>query len=292
MNRYTIKDLETLSGIKAHTIRIWEKRYGLLVPKRSTTNIRFYDDEELKKLLNVSMLVKHGYKISKVAALEDEQIWHEILKLNSKELSAGEVIDQLIVHLVNFDDESFGQLIERQIATLGFEETVADVIFPLFRNVGVYWQTGSIFPAQEHFVSNIVRELLINQSLAFKNYQATETVLFFLKEGEMHELGLLFYNYIALKSGYKTIYLGQNVPFDDLVKIEGLKKFGLVFTAFTNGIAPEELQLYLNKIEEVFKKKTVYVSGAQITKHTPKLPPNFTFISDIHSFKMSFETVG
>lgn len=292
MNYYTIKDLETLSGIKAHTIRIWEKRYGLLEPQRSTTNIRYYSDDELKKLLNVSMLVKHGFKISKVAVYEEGQIRDEVLKLSQKPLSSEGLIDQLILHTVNFDDQNFEQLLYQQIEKIGFEDTFTTIIFPLFEKVGVYWQIGSIFPAQEHFVSNITRQLLIQAASRFKNQEASSSVLFFLKEGEMHELSLLFYNYLALKAGYKTIYLGQNVPFEDLLKLEGLQKIDAVFTAFINGIEKEEFDGYLAKMEAAFKRKRVFVSGAQLAIHKPKLPANFKVISDVRSFKKYFGQLG
>lgn len=291
MNYYTIKDLETLSGIKAHTIRIWEKRYGLLEPQRSTTNIRYYSDDELKKLLNVSMLVKHGFKISKVAVYKEGQIRDEVLKLSQKPLSSEGLIDQLILHTVNFDDQNFERLLYQQIEKIGFEDTFTTVIFPLFEKVGVYWQIGSIFPAQEHFVSNITRQLLIQAASEFKNQEASYSILFFLKEGEMHELSLLFYNYLALKAGYKTVYLGQNVPFEDLLKMEGLQKIDAVFTAFINGIEKEELDGYLGKMENAFKRKRVFVSGAQLAAQKPKLPANFKVVSDVKSFKKYFNVL-
>ncbi|TDN99082.1 MerR family transcriptional regulator [Sunxiuqinia elliptica] len=292
MNYYTIKDLETLSGIKAHTIRIWEKRYGLLEPLRTTTNIRYYSDEELRKLLNVSMLVKHGYKISKVSVFEDKQIQQEVLKLNEKSLSSEGIIDQLIVSMVNFDNHSFEGILAQEIERIGFEETFMTVVFPLFEKVGIYWQIGSVFPAQEHFVSNITRQLLIRESSRFSNHQASSTVLFYLREGELHELSLLFYQYLALKAGYKTLYLGQNVPFDDLLKLEGLQKVDRVFTAFINGIEPDELNDYIQQMNAAFKRKKVFVTGAQLSLHHPQLPSNFKVVADIRAFKKYFGTLG
>ncbi|WP_159520447.1 MerR family transcriptional regulator [Sunxiuqinia indica] len=288
MNYYTIKDMETLSGIKAHTIRIWEKRYGLLEPQRSTTNIRYYSDNELRKLLNVSMLVKHGYKISKVSNYENGQIQKEVLKLNEKSLPSESMIDQLVVHMVNFDHKSFEDLLLQQIDQIGFEETFMENIFPLFEKVGIYWQIGTIFPAQEHFVSNIIRELLIKESSGINNHDSTSTVLFFLKEGEMHEISLLFYHYLALKSGYKTIYLGQNVPFEDLVKMDGVQQFDRIFTAFINGIDEKELEDYITEMYKAFKRKKIFVTGAQISMVKSKLPSNFKLITDTKAFKKYF----
>ncbi len=280
--------METLSGIKAHTIRIWEKRYGLLEPQRSTTNIRYYSDNELRKLLNVSMLVKHGYKISKVSNYENGQIQKEVLKLNEKSLPSESMIDQLVVHMVNFDHKSFEDLLLQQIDQIGFEETFMENIFPLFEKVGIYWQIGTIFPAQEHFVSNIIRELLIKESSGINNHDSTSTVLFFLKEGEMHEISLLFYHYLALKSGYKTIYLGQNVPFEDLVKMDGVQQFDRIFTAFINGIDEKELEDYITEMYKAFKRKKIFVTGAQISMVKSKLPSNFKLITDTKAFKKYF----
>ena len=292
MNHYTIKDLETLSGIKAHTIRIWEKRYGLLEPQRSTTNIRFYSDNELRKLLSVSMLVKHGYKISKVSVFEDEQIQEEVLKLSEKSLSMAGLIDQLIVYMVNFDHQRLEELLEQQIAALGLEDTFMNVVFPLFEKVGIYWQIGSVFPAQEHFISNIVRQLLVKASAELTNHEASTSVLFFLKEGEMHELSLLFYRYLALNAGYKTIYLGQNVPFEDLVKIERLQQVDVVFTAFVNGMEARAMETYIDQLEHVFSGKKVFITGAQIANHQPRLPANFKVVTDVDTFKKYFEQTG
>lgn len=285
MNYYTIKDLETLSGIKAHTIRIWEKRYGLLVPHRTTTNIRYYSDEELKRLLNVSALVKNGFKISKVSGYDDNRLHDEVLNLSRQVTGMENIIDQLVIHMVNFDDEQFEVLLDRQISEHGFEQVVLETVFPLFEKIGIFWQIGSIFPAQEHFVSNLLRQRLITEAAAYRNYQADKTVLFFLPENEMHELGLLFYNYLALKYGYKTIYLGQNVPFEDLSGLTDLTKVDYVFTAFINAIEKEELEAYFSKLNTVFRKKKIFVTGAQVMKHEPHLPANFRVINQVNTFK-------
>lgn len=292
MGYYTIKDLETLSGIKAHTIRIWEKRYGVLEPQRSTTNIRYYSDDELRKLLNVSMLVKHGYKISKVSAFPEEEIQKEVLNLNEKMLSSEEIIDQLIIHMINFDHKSFLDILDQQIDELGFEEAFMRVVFPLFEKVGIYWQVGSIFPAQEHFVSNIIRNLLIKDSASFSNHASPATVLFYLPEGEMHELSLLFYQYLALKAGYKTIYLGQNVPFEDLLKLEGLQKVDCVFTAFINRTEPKELEGYIHQLHQALKRKKVFITGAQVAQIKASLPSNFKLVTDVRAFKRYFGSLA
>ena len=288
MNYYTIKDLETLSGIKAHTIRIWEKRYGLLIPSRTSTNIRYYSDDELKRLLNISLLVKNGYKISKVSGYDDQQIHAAVLSLSQQTSASEDVVNQLVVHMVNFDDQQFEALLDRQIERTDFEQAIVQVIFPLFEKIGIFWQIGSIFPAQEHFVSNMIRQRLIAESAAYRNYQSDKTILFFLPEKEMHELGLLFYNYLALKSGYRTIYLGQNVPFGDLPDLDDLKHVDYIFTSFVNAIEKDELEDYLARLSTAFKKKKIFITGAQVLKNAPALAANVKVISDIRIFKKYF----
>ncbi len=283
--------METLSGVKAHTIRIWEKRYGLLKPDRSTTNIRFYGDEELKKLLNVSILVKHGYKISKVSGYDNVMIRDEVLKLNAKTEGSTNVVDQLIVFMVNFDARRFEDILDNEIIQNGFESTMLDVVFPLLEKLGVFWQTGSIFPAQEHFVSNLVRQRLIQESAKFENSNSSKTILFYLKENEQHEMSLLFYNLIALQSGYHTIYLGQNVPFNDLARIIEIKKPDYIFTAFINALTDIELKNYLNKLTQLEHKKKVFITGRQLKLHEPLLPRNFKTVPDIVTFRKFFGVI-
>ena len=288
MNYYTIKDMETISGVKAHTIRIWEKRYGLLQPERTTTNIRYYSDDELKKLLNVAILVKHGYKISKISIYNESDIQKEVIKINSKRGTTSDVIEQLIVYMVNFEGKRFEDLLNQQIEERGIEYAMMHVITPLFDKIGVFWQTGSIFPAQEHFVSNILRQRLIYESNKYDNSNSTKTILFYLKEDELHELGLLFYNLLALQAGYKTIYLGQNVPFEDLIRVAEIKSIDYIFTAFVNAISKEELESYFDKLNKLVNKKRVFVNGFQVQEHQPKLPRNFKVVTDVPTFKKYF----
>ena len=282
---YTIKDLETLSGIKAHTIRIWEKRYGLLKPKRTTSNIRYYNDDELRYLLNIALIVKHGFRISKVSEYDEARLNIEVLKLNQIAKSDETVIDRLVIYMIHFDDEKFEDLLDQQISQLGFENAVLDVVFPLFEKIGIYWQTGSIFPSQEHFVSSLLRQRLISYSAAFRNNEAAQTILFFLPENEMHELSLLFYNYLALKNGYKTIYLGQNVPMADLAKLNDLVRVDYVFTAYLNPMAKGRAEKYFEALNVVFSKKKVFITGAQVMKQHLSLPLNFSIITNLQSFK-------
>ncbi len=283
---YSIKDLEVLSGIKAHTIRIWEKRYNLLNPERTDTNIRYYNDDDLRKMLNISMLVKNGFKISKVSGWDDDQIRKTILDVTGEKASENDYIDRLLFHMVNFDNVSFFRLTNEIISVLGMEEAATQVFFEFFTKIGTYWQVGSVFPAQEHYVTNIIRQKLIAEIDRLGLQEKTRaTILFFLPENELHEISLLFYSYLALKNHYKVIYLGQFVPFEDLVKIQQKINIDFVFTAFINSIQKEDMEQYLVELKKLFSKQKVFITGWQLQIHHPELPRNIKVVKDYKEFK-------
>jgi DNA-binding transcriptional MerR regulator/nitrogen fixation protein len=283
---YSIKDLEVLSGIKAHTIRIWEKRYNLLVPERTDTNIRYYSDDDLRRMLNISLLVRTGYKISKVATWADEEIKEKVLEISKRKTSESEYIGRLILHMVNFDNRSFYKLTSDVIKEMGLEDAVTKVFFEFFVRVGTYWQVGSVFPAQEHYVTNIFRQKLIAEIEKLgigENRDAT--FLFFLPENELHEMSLLFYSYLALKMGYHVIYLGQFVPWEDLEKVQKQVKIDYCFTAFINSVSKEDLENYLVSLKELFGKQKIFITGWQLQLHQPALPRNVKIVKDYKEFK-------
>ncbi|MBN2774559.1 MAG: MerR family transcriptional regulator [Prolixibacteraceae bacterium] len=283
---YSIKDLETLSGIKAHTIRIWEKRYNLLEPQRTGTNIRKYCDDDLRKILNVAMLVKHGFRISKVSEWCNERIAEEILSLDDSSKKQSDFIERLLVSTVNFDEDQINATLENAIGEVGLEKAITKIVFPFFEQVGLYWQVGSLFPAQEHYFSNLLRQKIIAETdrLSVKT-KRKETILFYLHEDERHELSLLFFNMVALSLGFRTIYLGQNVPLEDLKGLQVKKKADMVFTVFINSIEKEELENYLKKIAEIYPGKRVFISGGQIALHNPELPQKFNIVTSVKKFK-------
>ncbi len=283
---YSIKDLEVLSGVKAHTIRIWEKRYHLLKPSRTDTNIRFYDDIDLRKIINVSLLVNNGTKISKVARFDDVTMKESVLEITRKNTSEQDYIERLILHMLNFDNIGFYNLVDEIITKKGLEESFTKVFFALFERIGIYWQVGSIFPAQEHYVTSILRQKLIAETdkLGFVNLNGM-TVLFFLPDGELHEMSLLFYAYLAKKYGYNIIYLGQFVPFDDLVKVSAHIKIDYVFSAFINPLLKADLENYLVKLKETFNQQKVFITGWQIQQLSPELPRSVKVVKDYKDFK-------
>ena len=283
---YSIKDLETLSGIKAHTIRIWEKRYDLLKPERTDTNIRYYTDDDLKRMLNVSLLVRNGYKISKVAAWKEDDIKQTVLDVAKTKKTEEGYVDQLLLFMVNFDNVGFAALVNEIIKKYGLEEAMQNLFFALFERIGTFWQVGSIFPAQEHYITSFIRQKIIAAIDEHGIINSKEkTILFYLPEEELHELSLLFYSYLAIKSGYNIIYLGQFVPFADLEKIRLHVKLDFIFTAFISPIQKEDLENYLGKLKELYQHQKVFITGWQIKEHAPKLPRNFKVVKDYREFK-------
>ncbi len=282
---YTIKDLELLSGIKMHTIRIWEKRYNLLNPDRTDTNIRRYDDNDLRRLLNISLLTKSGIKISKVARWEKIQIKEKVLEITETKTSDTEYVDRFLIMMINFDNFGFEKLLKDILDKYDFEEAYFNIFFKLFERVGTYWQVGALFPAQEHYVINIFRQKIIAAiDQLDTSRKKSSTMVFFLSESELHEMSLLFYSYLAQKQGYNVIYLGQLVPFEDLEKLNSIKEVDFVFTAFVNSITKPDLEYYLSRLKSTFQKQKIFITGYQVQNIEPALPRNVKVVKNYKEF--------
>lgn len=285
MGKYSIKELEQLSGIKAHTIRIWEKRHKLIDPQRTTTNIRFYSDEDLKKIINVSLLNNHGVKISKIANMSFEEMNKKILEMSESKSEATIFIDQLVIAMVDMEEDRFEKILSTLILRFGFERSVTEVIYPFLEKIGVLWQTKNINPAQEHFISNLIRQKIIVaiDSLPLGSAKARKMLLY-LPENELHELGLLFCHYLAKNAGYKTYYLGQNVPHSDLLEVVQIHKPDLVVTSITSPTTGG-IESYLSNLQKELPSVQFLVSGYQAIKIAQKNIPNVKLFSNALKFK-------
>jgi DNA-binding transcriptional MerR regulator/methylmalonyl-CoA mutase cobalamin-binding subunit len=276
MGKYSIKELERLSGIKAHTIRIWEKRYQLIAPARTTTNIRFYSDDDLKKIINVSLLNNHGIKISHIADFTHEQLIQKVLEFSEKKTERDIYINQLIICMIDLDEEMFGHVLSKLYAKIGMEPTITDVVYPFLDRIGILWQTGNITPAQEHFISNLVRQKLIVaiDSLPYPAMNA-KTAILFLPEHELHEIGLLFCHYILKKQGIRVIYLGQMVPYNDLKSVSTTHKPDFFVTSIISERPPKEIQAFLNTLAQDFPSAKIIATGGAVARIALQFPPNF-----------------
>jgi MerR family transcriptional regulator, light-induced transcriptional regulator len=283
MNAFTIKDLENLSGIKAHTIRIWEQRYSFLRPKRTDTNIRFYNNDELKTVLNISLLNKYGYKISHIDRMSAEEIKEKILLLSQLQAQQERIITELIQQMVDLDPGSFETTLNNYIFTRGIEKTIIYIIFPFLERIGILWVTSHINSAQEHLISNIIRQkLIVGIENTICHLQVNKTVLLFLPEGEHHELGLLFIYYLLKNRGVKVLYIGADSPVKDVEYVAKLKKPDLLYTHLTS-VAPNfNFEKFISKITLNIPATPLIISGQLIQPYKKKLPLNVHLKRSLH----------
>jgi MerR family transcriptional regulator, light-induced transcriptional regulator len=275
MNTFTIKDLETLSGIKAHTIRIWEQRYALLKPERSDTNIRYYSNDELKNLLNVALLNKYGYKISHITSLNQQQMKDKIMLLNNPEAQMERITTELIQYMVDMDMEHFENVINKFISTKGIERTITQILFPFLERIGILWLTDHINPAQEHLVTNLIRQkLIVGIDQVIPYVQSKKTVLMFMPEGEYHELGLLFVHFLMKSKGVKVSYLGANVPVKDLPRVLKVKSPDYLYTHITSLHLTSGFEKFINSAKLLFPQSQLVISGIQAQNYNKPLPGN------------------
>lgn len=289
MSSYSIKDLEQLSGIKAHTLRIWEQRYNLLSPKRTDTNIRFYDDQDLKLILNVALLNDNGVKISKIASMDSAEICEEVMKLTERSLTHDDQIHALTICMIEMDEDRFDKILSTNIIKLGFEQTMMNIIYPFMSKIGVLWQTGSINPAQEHFISSLVRQKLIVAIDGQIAKGGGKKFLLFLPEGELHEISILFASYLIKNKGHKVIYLGQSTPYEDLLSVYNLHQPGYLLTVITTSPSSEYVQDYLNSLSKRFPNTHILVTGYQVIGQDLAFPANVLLLNYIRDIKEFLE---
>ena len=300
MNRvkstFNIKNLENLSGIKAHTLRIWEKRYNLLEPERTDTNIRRYSLESLKKLLNITLLYNHGFKFSKIASLNVDEIPKLVrsiaLKSNSEQVS----INAFKLAMINFDYELFDINFDEILQNHDFEYCFMQIFMPLMRELGILWQTGAISPSHEHFITNLVKQKihLQTESLQRNKFSNDDLPIFvlFLPENEIHELGILYLNYLILSKGFRTIFLGQSLQISSLETLYSYDtKFNFV-SYFTVEPNKEEIMPYLKKFYAQIlanqESKLILFGPQQAEIDMNQLPSQIEMYRSLESFVFKY----
>jgi len=262
MSTYTIKDLEKISGIKAHTIRIWEQRYQFLQPQRTETNIRTYSSDELKTILNVSLLNKYGFKISHIDKMSAEQMEEKILNLNQIDAQKERVVNALIKEMVSLNMANFERQLDTYIGQKGIDKTILEIIFPFMERVGILWVTNHINPAQEHLATNVIRQKII---LGIEKLppilQYSKRIVLFMPEGEYHEIGLLYVQYLLKQRGFYVDYLGANVPMVDLRYLSEFHKVDYLYCHLTSPAKNFKIQKFFDQLAEVSKKTPIIISG-------------------------------
>ncbi len=281
MSSYSIRDLEQLSGIKAHTIRIWEQRYNIIQPKRTDTNIRTYDDQDLKLILNISLLKDHGYKISEISKLSLEEISNEVLVISDQKLNYPDQIHALTISMIDLDEERFEKIISTNFLRFGFENTMTNIIYPFLSRIGTLWMTGSIGPAQEHFMTNLIRQKIIVaiDSQVIKYRPDSKKFMLFLPEGELHEIGLLFASYIIRSHNHRVVYLGQTLPFTELKFAYDVHKPDFIFSTITSVPSNDEVQPYVDRLCKQFPDSKILLTGYQVIGQDIELQSNAIIIN-------------
>ncbi|WP_446050668.1 MerR family transcriptional regulator [Zobellia laminariae] len=284
---FSIRDLENLSGIKAHTIRIWEKRYNLLSPERTDTNIRRYSLESLQKLLNITLLYSNGHKISKIANLKEGKIPEIVNELISKNNNS-QVINTFKLAMINFDEQLFTRTFKTLLLDKSFSEVFKEFFIPLLNELGLLWQTDTICPAHEHFISNLVKQkiLISTQDLSVEEASNEKTTFIaYLPENEIHEIGLLYLNYEIVSRGYKSVYLGQTVPLESLEEVMKTFENATFLSYFTVSPSKDKVDDYITKFRSLsanFPNTKLWLLGHQ-TQHIDqeKLPQTIEIFSSI-----------
>jgi len=289
--KFSIRDLENLSGIKAHTIRIWEKRYDLLSPERTSTNIRTYSLSSLQKLLNITLLYNNGYKISKIAKIPVQNIPLMVREIVAKSSVKSHTISAFKLAMINFDQTLFMGTYNGLLTEKSFREIFKEIFIPLLNELGLLWQTDTISPAHEHFITNLIKQkILINtEKLQHLEPSKTDKVFVpFLPDNEIHEIGLLYINYEIVLRGYKSIYLGQTVPLENLKEVMNYFEDLYFVSYFTVVPTKDNINTYIGdftKIAKDYSNINLWLLGRQIQHINEKnLPPfikTFTSIDQV-----------
>jgi DNA-binding transcriptional MerR regulator len=277
MNVFTIKDLENLSGIKAHTIRIWEQRYNFLKPCRTETNIRYYCNQELKTVLNISLLNKYGYKISHISKMSEQELRSEIISLSDREAQQERLVNELIAQMIDLDPEQFERVLDGFILAKGIDKAITQIIFPFLHRIGILWLTNHINPAQEHLVTQIIRQkIIVGIEGALAHKRSGKSVLLFLPEGEHHELGLLYVYYLLKTHGVRVLYLGADMPLKEVEFVCKVKNPDYLYTHLTGIAGNFNFEKFLSQVTRHLSVPFV-ISGQLAGTQLRRIPAGVDF---------------
>jgi MerR family transcriptional regulator, light-induced transcriptional regulator len=291
---YSIKDLEKLTGIKAHTIRIWEQRYQLICPNRTKTNIRYYDDVALKLLLNIALLNKNGVKISKIATMTREEIADKVSEISEVDFDYDTQLDALTIAILEMDEVKFDRILSTNIEQIGFERTMMQVIYPFLERLSLLWLTGSINPVQEHFMGYLLRQKVIvaidREPFVIK--RDAKKFIIYLPEGERQELSLLFMHYLLKVRQLQVVYLGQDITLEDLRDACQIHKPDYIFTMLNEPVLNLSVQQYVDKLANDFDNAKILLSGYQVVTKDIQLNDNVIVLPSLEDTIEFIENVN
>jgi MerR family transcriptional regulator, light-induced transcriptional regulator len=284
---YSIKDIENLSGVKAHTIRMWERRFDIIKSKRTDTNIRFYDEKDLQLILNIALLNRKGHKISRIAQMTAEEIQLQVASLLEVETEFEDKLDVLTLAMFELNEYKFVKILSHQIKEKGFEETLETILYPLLDKLSMMWITGSVKSVHETFVSNIIRRKLMVEmdQLPYNENEYHPRVMVYLPENDTHELSLLYLNYVLRKYGANTLNLGINVSLIDVLEAAQILHPQYVYTIFNDSFTERPLQPYLNELAKYLPETQIIISGYQTLRQKLILPSNVEKLADLKEIK-------
>lgn len=296
MIKYSIKDLEKFSGIKAHTIRIWEQRYQLLTPQRTETNIRYYDEEQLKYLLNVSLLVENGYRISQICSFTDEEFNLHLRELidsgyqTKHDQQVNSTINELVIAMLDLDERRFEKILSSSLLQRSFEETLIRVIYPFLKRIGVMWRTGEVSTAQEHFIYQLIRQkIIVAIDGLMMPESSAEKYLLFLPKSEFNDLLILLFTYILKHRGKQCIYLGVDIPFKDLKQVTEITKPETLFTFIKAPASKIDTQAYIYELSETFSQNQILITGNPYFMEELEYPDNVLLIASVEDMIIMLE---
>lgn len=293
-SKYSIKDLEQLSGIKAHTLRAWEQRYNLIEPHRTDTNIRYYVDDHLKKILNIAVLVKSGMRISKVAEMSHEEIKAAVIDAGRYQGNYESQINAFKISMLEYDEYLFDSVFNKCLIQFGTDETLSKILGKFIQEIGLLWQAGAISVSNEHFISGLVKQKLfsiIDQTIIPQPNASRNSYVLYLPAEELHELGLLYLYYHLKKGGHRVIYLGQSVPISYLKEVSDKTKVDKFISVFTTQPHFEEIDVYFERLGELFEEENYrfFLTGIQFGQYdSEKKPSHIEVAPNIEALKATF----
>ncbi|MCD6322621.1 MAG: MerR family transcriptional regulator [Clostridiales bacterium] len=287
---YSIGDLEKLTGIKTHTIRMWEKRYGILIPERTDTHIRYYDDKDLQYLLNISLLKQHGFKISQIADMTLEEIKEEVDHIASMPSGDMASVHRLVEASLEFNEDLFEKVLNESILKLGFEESFFHVVFPFLEKAGLMTQIGKFPACNDRFVNNLLRKKLsvTIDGLTGQNQSLAKKFLLFLPKDENFDLPLLFMNYLVRKSGYCVVYLGTDISVDQLKKLPNKEGFSGLMISSNMFRKDQNISAYIDELSDIFPGKLIYLYTCLPPLKEIRLPDHVRIFYRLEEFRIAF----
>ena len=294
MRKFSISDIENLTGIKAHTIRVWEQRYNFFTTKRTDTNIRYYNDDDLCMFLNIATLNENGYKISKISQMDNSEINDLVKHLKEDHYNVNVQVQMLSNSMLKMDDEEFDEILNGCIDDLGMDAAMTTMVFPFLRKVGFMWQVGTINPAHEHFAVHKIEQKLINDTYQFRKSPGKDAkrYLLFLPPGETHEVGLLFAQYLLKANGHQTLYLGQNLPYDSLNEVAIYYEPDFAFSVLTIAGLENGVDEIITKLKDSLGEIPLILAGNQISINEIPKRDNLILIKNILEFTQIIEKIG